>query len=325
MNGKTAPAAAVPAAADPTPSYIRTSLDGTTYWWQFSCRQVRMLGKGPGDLMAEKTNGQGLDRSRLRAMELWHEVAGVGSAVTLIHPGVCDSRVWDPQWDTFARVHTTIRCDLRGFGRTPIPQGRYSHAQDLIALLDRLKVGPCALVGASLGGRVAMEVSLARPDLVERLVLIGASLPGHIWSQDVTRYGDEEDAALEAGDIEAAVQANLRMWVDGRNRSQDEVDPTVRLLIANMQRHALELQLPGWGKADEELLVPDIGRRYVEISVPTLVLIGSEDIADMHAIADRLSAGISGARKTEIRGAAHVPSLEKPEEFNSLALDFLAP
>jgi pimeloyl-ACP methyl ester carboxylesterase len=170
-----------------------------------------------------------------------------------------------------------------------------------------------------------MEVSLARPDLVERLVLIGASLPGHIWSQDVTRYGDEEDAALEAGDIEAAVQANLRMWVDGRNRSQDEVDPTVRLLIANMQRHALELQLPVWGKADEELLVPDIGRRYVEISVPTLVLIGSEDIADMHAIADRLSAGISGARKTEIRGAAHVPSLEKPEEFNSLALDFLAP
>src|SRR5919106_5271766 len=110
VNGKTAPAAAVPAAADPTPSYIRTSLDGTTYWWQFSCRQVRMLGKGPGDLMAEKTNGQGLDRSRLRAMELWNEVAGVGSAVTLIHPGVCDSRVWDPQWDTFARVHTTIRC-----------------------------------------------------------------------------------------------------------------------------------------------------------------------------------------------------------------------
>jgi len=256
-------------------------------------------------------------------MELWHEVAGSGPAVILIHPGVCDSRLWDPQWVTFPRSHTTIRCDLRGFGRTPIPAEPYSHARDVIELLDRLKVVSSALVGASLGGRIALEISLARPDLVERLVLIGASIPGYSWSKEVIRYGDKEDAALEEGDIEAAVQANLRMWIDGPNRSQDGVDPTVRLLIANMQRHAFELQLPVWEKADEELLVPDVGRRYIEISVPTLVLVGSEDIPDMRTIADQLASGIRGARKAEIEGAAHVPSIEKPEEFDRLVLDFL--
>jgi pimeloyl-ACP methyl ester carboxylesterase len=167
-------------------------------------------------------------------------------------------------------------------------------------------------------------MAVARPELVDKLVLIGASIPGYSWSDEVSRYGDEEDAALEQGDIEAAVQANLRMWVDGPNRSQDDVDPTVRLLIANMQRHALELQLPVLDTADEDLLVPDVGNRYVEISVPTLVLVGSEDIPDMHTIADQLASGITGARKAEIDGAAHVPNLEKPEEFDRLVLDFLA-
>src|SRR5918994_546019 len=190
-------------------------------------------------------------------MELWHEIAGEGSPVTLIHPGVCDSRVWDPQWETFPLDHRTIRCDLRGFGRTPIPAEPYSHAKDVIELLEHLNLGAGALVGASLGGRVALEVSIARPDLVDRLVLIGASIPGYSWAEDVISYGNEEDAALEKGDIETAVEANLRMWVDGPNRRRDDVDPTVRLLIANMQRHAFELQIPAWEEAEEKLLVPD--------------------------------------------------------------------
>ena len=154
-------------------------------------------------------------------------------------------------------------------------------------------------------------------------MLSGASIPGYSWAEEVISYGNEEDAALEKGDIETAVEANLRMWVDGPNRRRDDVDPTVRLLIANMQRHAFELQIPVWEEAEEKLLVPDLGSRYVEISVPTLVLVGSEGVADMRAIADRLASGIPGARKVEIPGAAHVPSLECPEEFDRLVLAFL--
>jgi 3-oxoadipate enol-lactonase len=265
--------------------------------------------------------------SRLQEMKLWHEIAGDGPIVTLIHPGVCDSRVWNPQWSTFPLKHTTIRCDLRGFGRTPLPAESFSHARDVVdlldQLLDQLNVGPTALVGASLGGRVALEVALARPDLVDRLVLVGASIPGFGWSEDVIRFGDEEDAALNAGDIEAAVQTNLRMWIDGPNRSSDSVDPAIRNFIENMQRHAFELQLPVWEEGDEELLVPDMGDRFVEISVPTLVLVGSEDIADMRTIADDLASSIPGALKAEIGGAAHIPSIEKPDEFDRLVLDFL--
>ncbi len=184
-------------------------------------------------------------------------------------------------------------------------------------------MGAAALVGVSLGGRVALEVALARPELVDRLVLVGAGLPDHAWSDAVRRYGEEEEAALARSDLEAAVEANLRMWVDGPRRRPHEVDPAVRRLVAEMQRRAFELQLPVWDEAEEELLVPDVGSRYVELRVPTLVLVGGEDVSDMHTLAERLASGIPGARKEEIPGAAHVPSLERPEEFDRLVLTFL--
>ncbi len=256
-------------------------------------------------------------------MELWHEIAGTGSPVLLIHAGICDSRMWEPQWQSFPPAHRTVRCDLRGFGRTPLPAEGYSHARDVARLLERLELGAVALVGVSLGGRVALEVALARPDLVDRLVLVAPGLPGHEWSDAVRRFGEAEEVALERGDLDAAVEANLRMWVDGPHRGSDVVDPSVRRAVGEMQRRAFELQLPVWEEAEEELLVPDAGSRYVEIRVPTLVLVGVEDVSDMHVIAERLASGILGARKEEIPGTAHVPSLERPEEFDRLVLPFL--
>jgi 3-oxoadipate enol-lactonase len=256
-------------------------------------------------------------------VSLWHQIAGEGPPVLLLHEGICDSRMWDPQWPVLTRGHRTVRCDLRGFGHTPPPAGSYSDARDVIELLDELGMGAATLVAASLGGRVALEVALARPDLVDRLVLVGAALPGHEWSDAVRRFGDEEDAALERGDLDAAVEANLRLWVDGPNRQADQVDPSVRSFVAEMQRRAFELQLPASEEAQEELLVPDAGSRLGELDMPTLVIVGAEDVSDIHAIADRLASAIPGARREEIAETAHVPSLERAEEFDRLLMPFL--
>jgi pimeloyl-ACP methyl ester carboxylesterase len=256
-------------------------------------------------------------------VELRHEVAGEGPPVLFIHEGICDSRMWEPQWRTFPRVHRTVRCDLRGFGRTPFPPERFSHARDVIELLDRLELGPAAIVGASLGGRVALEVALARPDRVNRLVLVAPGLPGHDWSETVRRFGEDEEAALARGDIDAAVEANVRLWVVGPRRRPEDVAPDVRRLVAEMQRRAFELQEPVWEHAEEELLVPDLPARCAELRVPPLILVGDEDVSDMHVIADHLASAIAGARKVEIAGAAHVPNLERPDEFDRIVLAFL--
>ena len=256
-------------------------------------------------------------------MRIYSEVAGQGPAVALVHEGICDSRMWDPQWQKYTRDHRVLRYDLRGFGSSPLEPGRYSHARDLIDLLERHGFDRAALVGVSLGGRVVLETAVARPELVEALVLVAPGLPGHDWSDELRAAWDEEAAALDAGDLDTAVEVNLRTWVDGPRRRPEDVDPGVREQVAVMQRRALELQLPFEETAEEELLVPDLGDRLAEVTAPTLVVVGEEDVPDMHAIADRLAAEIPGARRATIADAAHVPSLERREEFDELVLGFL--
>jgi 3-oxoadipate enol-lactonase len=257
-------------------------------------------------------------------MDLYAEVAGQGSTVVLVHAGICDSRMWDPQWDAFPAAHQTVRYDLRGFGRSPLPPQPYSHGRDLIALLAQLGIKRATLVGASLGGRVALEVAVARPQVVDALVLADAALPGYAWSEQVKAFGAEEDAALERGDLDAAVEANLRMWVDGRCRPPAVVDSVVREQVRQMQRRAFELQVPVWAEADEELLVSDLGRRLDEVRALTLVVVGREDVSDFHEIAAQLAREIRGVRHVVIDHAVHLPSLERPATFNELVLRFLA-
>ena len=257
-------------------------------------------------------------------MDLYAEVAGEGSTVVLVHAGICDSRMWDPQWDAFRAAHRTVRYDLRGFGRSPLPPQPYSHGRDLIALLEQLRIQQAALVGASLGGRVALEVAVAHPQVVDRLVVADAALPGFAWSDQVRASWEEEDAALERGDLDAAVEVDLRMWVDGPRRPPTTVDPAVREHVRRMQHRAFELQLPVWEDAEEELLVSDLERRLSEVQAPTLVVVGEEDVADFHQIAAQLSREVPSAQHAVIPNAAHLPSLERPAAFNELVLPFLA-
>ncbi len=256
-------------------------------------------------------------------MTLWHETAGEGPPVLLVHAGICDARMWEPQWDALASGHRVVRCDLRGFGRTPIPPQLFSPAADLAELLELLDLGPAAVVGASYGGLVALDLALARPELVSRLVLADVPLPGWDWSAPMRELGAIEEQALAGGDLDQAVEANLRLWVDGP-RGPGEVDGELRRLVGEMQRRAFELQVAAGDEADDELLTADVPGRLGELAAPALVVTGELDLADMQAIADHLVARFPDARRARIPGAAHLPSLERPAEFNCLVLGFLA-
>jgi len=254
-----------------------------------------------------------------------HELGGDGPPLVLLHAGICDMRMWDALWPRLTAGHRALRVDLRGFGRSPEPDGGgHSHAADVVALIDRHKLGPAAVVGCSMSGRVALEVAVARPDLLSRLVLVDSGLPDHDWSPLLEEYGAAEEAAIEAGDLEGAVEVNLRMWVDGPQRSPGDVDPAVRELVGRMQRRAIELQLQQ-PDAREALLVPDIGRRLGQVAAPTLVITGDLDVPDFLAIGRRLEAEIPDARSASISGAAHLPSMERPDEFMRLLNEFLRP
>jgi pimeloyl-ACP methyl ester carboxylesterase len=177
----------------------------------------------------------------------------------------------------------------------------------------------------SLGGSVAMETTIARPDLVSRLVLVGSGLRGFEMNDETKAGWEEEEAALERGDDDEAVEINMRMWVDGPSRSPDEVDPEMRRKIGEMQRRAIDLwRESGEEDGDHQPIAEDWGERLREISVPTLILVGELDRPEMREIAERLEEEIPNARRETIAGTAHVPNMERSEDFDRLVLDFLS-
>jgi 3-oxoadipate enol-lactonase len=249
-------------------------------------------------------------------------VRGAGPDVLLLHAGIADSRMWGPQLQTFAREHRVIALDLPGYGESPIESDVIDHRASVRAALDAAAMERAALVGTSFGARIALELALESPERVNALVLVGPGLDGHDWSEEVKAFGAEEEAALARGDLDAAVDSQLRAWVAGPRRSVEVVDPDVRNLVAEMQRTAYELQ-QGHEDARMKALEPPASKRLGEIGVPTLVVTGDEDFGDIHEIADMLVTGIPGAERATIADAAHLPNLERPDEFDRIVLGFL--
>ena len=239
--------------------------------------------------------------------------------VVLVHAGIADRRMWVPQWRALTDRHDAVRLDLRGFGdSTSRPDGPLSPADDVLAVLDAEGIERCRLVGASYGAGVAVEVALTRPGAVASLLLAapGGSLIPEA-TDDLRAFGREENAALDAGDLDAAVEANVRCWVDGPGRPADRVAPDVRDLVARMQRRAFELTAD-WGDVEEAELEPPALARLAEIAVPTLVLLGDLDLDAIRSASDRVAEGVPGARLVVWEGVAHLPSLERPDTFLQL-------
>jgi 3-oxoadipate enol-lactonase len=258
---------------------------------------------------------------------LHHEVSGEGPAVVLIHEAIGDGRMWAPQVDALSGRYRVVVPDLRGYGQSALPPERFRHVDDILAVLDRLGIERVAAVGGSLGARVGLELALTAPDRVWALVLVAPGLSGVEWSEEVRASWEAEDAALDAGNVDEAVEINLRTWVDGPYRRPDEVDPAVRAHVGEMQRRALEVQVAAYADPDrqpaEEPFEPPASARLAEVSGPTLVVVGDLDQPDILALADRAAAEIPGARKVVVHGSAHVPNLERPDQVSELLLEFL--
>jgi pimeloyl-ACP methyl ester carboxylesterase len=112
-------------------------------------------------------------------------VEGSGPPVVLLHAGVADLRMWDPLVPLLSDDHQVVRYDRRGFGRSPLSPGGFSHVRDLVDLMDGLELGSAAVVGASAGGYVALAFAALHPDRVGALALLAPPLADHDWSEEV--------------------------------------------------------------------------------------------------------------------------------------------
>lgn len=239
------------------------------------------------------------------------------TTIVLLHAAIGDRRMWQPQWGAFGATHRVVRIDLRGFGAHAPSTEPFNRSANVMAVLDLLDIDQAVLVGASMGGRVALDLAVAHPARVCGLMLIGSAMSGHDWSKQVQDLWALEQAALDAGDIAGAVDINLEFWLDGPARQHAHLSARDRALVSTMQRRAFELELAN-PDAGPEVRDQTLSTRLHEIEVPTSILYGLDDPPDIAEIAGTIAEQIPHSSLHPIADAAHLPSLEQPAVVNNL-------
>ncbi|WP_338720042.1 alpha/beta hydrolase [Devosia sp. XK-2] len=246
---------------------------------------------------------------------------GEGLPVIFLHAGVCDKRMWGAQMSAVADAGWhAIAYDRRGYGETTSPDEPFSHLDDLEALLDEMEIHAAIFVGCSMGGGLAVDFALTHPGRVMGLVLIGTSITGAPWSATAEERAIEmaEEDAWERGEIELLNRVQAHEWLDGPRGRSGRVGGATRELFFDM--NALALNKPA---LTQEEALPDAWTRVEDVAAPTLLIVGDEDFTALIDRHDTLSETMPNAFAVVLEGAAHIPSIEKPELVNSLLLQFL--
>jgi 3-oxoadipate enol-lactonase len=254
------------------------------------------------------------------------EENGRGEPLILLHAAVADSRQWDDHVAAFAARYRVIRYDMQGFGQTPAVAEPVRRADELHGLLQQLDIRRAHLVGVSNGGSTAIDFAVLHPDMVGALVAVAPGLSGFepadkVVVEAMLETDARENAALERGDLDAATQISMGVWLAGDGRRLDDIDPLVRARVAEMTRHALQF---GQQRRPTPQLEPGAARRLHEISAPTLLLVGDHEVPFVKATVEFIARNVAGAQTYTFQNAAHWLNLEHPDEFNRIVLDFLA-
>jgi len=206
----------------------------------------------------------------INGARLYYEDSGTGTPLIFVHAGIADSRMWDTQMSAFRDAYRVIRMDLRGYGQTSPTEGVYSHREDVLALMDTLSIDRAILVGCSMSGGMAIDLTLDQPQRVLALVVVGAVASGFNTDVDLppSPYDDEMNAAEEAGDLQRLNELEMLYWVAGQGRTREDVDPLVWALASDMNLIALKNE--GHGEEKPRLQPPAMERlNTLKLPVPS--------------------------------------------------------
>jgi pimeloyl-ACP methyl ester carboxylesterase len=251
-------------------------------------------------------------------MTLPHDVMGVGPAVVLLHAGVADRTMWAEHLQPLAQAgFRAIAMDLPGFGEAPAAVLEDAPWVDVLETMDALSVDQATLTGSSFGGAVAQRVAVLAPQRVLRLALISSPAQGIEPSAELEAAWEAEEAALQRGDIDAAVRAVVDAW------TLPDAPDELRDRVAVMQRRAFELQAQAGAVPEGADPLEADPEALSRIQAPALVAVGERDKRDFLLAAEALAQTLPSARLVVLPGAGHLAPLEQPQPFRDLLLRFL--
>ena len=236
---------------------------------------------------------------------------GDGPALVLLHPGIGDSRIWEPVLAPLAARYRVIRYDARGYGSSPAATVEFSLLRDLEAVLAHYGVERMAVVGCSQGGATALGLALAQPERVSAIVLLCPGITGFPMSdeEEAAMVGPERYAEIGARwtrasknkDVDGLVDVIAEIWGAGEGGSTPAV--------LEQYRSAARASLSAADMTED----PPVFERLGEIAVPVSLLVGDADWPPLVEANRQAAERIPGCEYTLVPGLDHVPPLRVPE------------
>jgi len=248
---------------------------------------------------------------------LHHEAAGAGDAPSLLMVGSLGTtlQMWEPQLEPLSSRFRVIRLDLRGHGRSPVPDGPYSIADlgaDVLATCERLGVARTSYCGLSIGGMIGMWVAANAPELVDRLVLISTS--AHL---DGSAYAERAAVVRSAGTTEVVADAVVQRWF---TPSWAAEHPAV---VDRHRRMIAGTPAEGYAGCCEAVAGVDLRAELARISAPTQVIAGADDPATPPVHGRAVADAIPGARLVVLDDAAHLANVQQAAAIASMIAEHL--
>lgn len=257
--------------------------------------------------------------ARIDDIQMAYTDSGIGRPIVLIHGYPFNRTLWNEQVAALSTTYRVIAPDLRGFGESDASDGSATMdrmAQDVALLLNHLGITRATIAGLSMGGYVALALYKQLPSRVRALVLADTRAQADTDEAKQTRAQHAEKALTEgmAGIADAMLPKLLTPETVSKH---PEMVKRVRDMMLKTKPEGAAAALRGMAERDDQSdLLP-------KISVPALILVGSEDAITPVADSEKMHHAITGSRLVVLENAGHVSNLERTEQFNNALQDFL--
>ena len=239
--------------------------------------------------------------------------------VTMSNSLATTHHMWDAQMQALTTQYRVLRYDKRGHGETDAPAGPYSFeilGDDVFALLAALNITRTHFIGLSMGGMTGMTMALKQPSVLRSLVLCDTASEDPLG--DPALWQQRIDAITAGGSMEALVEATIgRFLAPATVQTRPQTADTVRHMVRTTS-------LQGYIACCQAIAKLDLTDRLPDIDVPTLVVVGAQDVATTVEMARGIHQRIPGAELVVLEGAAHLSNIDQADAFNQAVLEFLA-
>jgi pimeloyl-ACP methyl ester carboxylesterase len=276
---------------------------------KFLVSLVTLISAWPIAAFATDSQGSFLD---VGGVKLWYEECGPTNspAVVLLHDGLVHSITWNGVWAPLCAKYHVVRYDRRGYGRSEVTKARFVPEDDLLKIMRQVHMDRAIIVGNSSGGGLALDFALAHPEMVDGLFLIGPVVHGMATSDYFNERGSKNSAPLAHGDVKAAAEN----WSKDRYLIAGDDPPARKQLYDALIQNPQNLQIAGGMEIRPS---PPTVERLGQIRVPTLVLVGDADIADVFAYSGAIEAAVPLASFEVWKDTGHLIQIQKPADLVS--------